>query len=171
LLRAAAQLIAHHPDLRVLIAGEGQERAGLQSLADELGLGDRLLMLGARTDVPDVLQALDVAVMSSDFEGSPLAAMEYMEAALPVVATAVGGMPDIIEDGVHGRLVPRRDPEALAGAIDELLGDPRRRAELGAAGRARRRAEFDLGVMVGRIERLYEELYAARTGRPSPAAP
>jgi glycosyltransferase involved in cell wall biosynthesis len=70
----------------------------------------------------------------------------------------------MIHDGVHGVLVPRRDPVALADAIAGLLADPQRRRELGAAGRARRRAEFDLGVMVGRIEQLYEQLYAARSG-------
>jgi glycosyltransferase involved in cell wall biosynthesis len=164
LLRAAAELAPRWPGLRVVIAGDGAERARLRALAAELGLGDTLLMLGARGDVPDVLQALDVAVASSDFEGSPLSVMEYMEAGLPVVATDVGGVAQIVHDGVHGVLVPRRDPLALAGAIEGLLADPRRRRELGAAGRERRRAEFDLGVMVARIEQLYEQLYAARDG-------
>jgi glycosyltransferase involved in cell wall biosynthesis len=170
LLRAAAELKQRCPGVRVVIAGEGAERAGLEQLATELGLGDTLLMLGARTDVPDVLRAFDVAVTSSDFEGSPLSVMEYMEAGLPVVATAVGGLPQIIEDGVHGILVPRRDPAALAGAIEELLTNPERRRALGDAGRERRRSEFDLGVMVSRIEQLYEELYAARGGRRAATA-
>jgi glycosyltransferase involved in cell wall biosynthesis len=164
LLRAAAVLAPRCPGLRVVLVGEGAERARLEALAAELELGDTLLMLGAREDVPDILQAFDVAVTSSDFEGSPLSVMEYMEAGLPVVATAVGGLPQMIHDGVHGVLVPRRDPVALADAISGLLADPQRRRELGAAGRARRRAEFDLGVMVGRIEQLYEQLYAARSG-------
>jgi glycosyltransferase involved in cell wall biosynthesis len=164
LLRAAAELVPRRPAMRVVIVGEGSERPRLEALAAELGLGETLLMLGARGDVPDVLQALDVAVVSSDFEGSPLSVMEYMEAGLPVVATAVGGLPQMIHDGVHGELVPRRDPVALASAIEGLLADPQRRRELGAAGRERRRAEFDLGVMVARIEQLYEQLYAARAG-------
>jgi len=164
LLRAAAVLVTRCPGLRVVIVGEGSERPRLEALAAELGLGDTLLLLGARDDVPDILQALDVAVTASDFEGSPLSVMEYMEAGLPVVATAVGGLPQMIHDGVHGVLVPRRDPGALADAIAGLLADPGRRRELGDAGRARRRAEYDLGVMVTRIERLYEELHAARGG-------
>ena len=77
-----------------------------------------------RTDVPDVLDALDVAVSSSDFEGSPLSVMEYMEAARPVVATRVGGVPDLIDDGVHGLLVEPQDPAAFAAAVAQLLRDP-----------------------------------------------
>jgi len=164
LLRAAAALLPHHAGLRVVIAGEGSERASLEALAAELELGDALLMLGQRGDVPDVVQAFDVAVVSSDFEGSPLSVMEYMEAALPVVATAVGGVPQVIHDGEHGVLVAPRDPAAMAGAIAGLLADPQRRRELGAAGRERRRTEFDLAVMVGRIEELYEQLYAEGRG-------
>ncbi len=87
--------------------------------------------------------------------------MEYMAAAKPVVATAVGGLPDLIEDGVHGRLVPPGRPRELADALLELLADPARRAALGAAGLERQRAEFDFGRMVGRLEELYLELAAA----------
>jgi len=112
--------------------------------------------------VRDVLEAFDVATVSSDFEGSPLAVMEYMEAGLPVVSTAVGGLPKMIHDGVHGRLVAPRNPDALAAAIAELLADPERRAEMGAAARERRRAEYDLDVMVSRVEDLYEQLLTAR---------
>jgi glycosyltransferase involved in cell wall biosynthesis len=163
LLRAAAELAPRRAGLRVVIVGEGPERARLEALAAQLGLADSVLLLGARDDVADVLQALDVAVLSSDFEGSPLSVMEYMEAGLPVVATAVGGLAEMIDDGVHGLLVPRRDPTALAAAVGALLDDPARRRELGAAARARRRAQFDLGVMVSAIEQLYEELYTARS--------
>ena len=83
-----------------------------------------MLFMGVRTDVPDVLAALDVAVSTSDFEGSPLSVMEYMEAARPIVATRVGGVPDLIDDGVHGRLVEPQDPDAFAAAIADLLRDP-----------------------------------------------
>jgi glycosyltransferase involved in cell wall biosynthesis len=163
LLRAVSELAPRCPGMRVVIVGEGAERPRLEALAAELGLGDALLMLGARGDVPDVLEAFDVAVVSSDFEGSPLSVMEYMEAGLPVVATAVGGLPQLVHDGVHGVLVPRREPSALAAAIEALVADPERGRALGAAGRERRRAEFDVDIMVGRVESLYEELYAART--------
>jgi glycosyltransferase involved in cell wall biosynthesis len=158
LLRAAAALAGAHPSLTVLIAGEGPERAALETLARELGIDARVCLPGYREDVGDILQALDVAVSSSDYEGSPLAVMEYMDAALPIVATAVGGVPDLIEHGVHGLLVPPGDSAALAGAIGELLGDPRRARALGERARERRREEFDIETLVRRLEALYEEL-------------
>jgi glycosyltransferase involved in cell wall biosynthesis len=162
LIRATVTLRAHHPDLHVLIVGEGPERARLQALVRELGLGDTVMLLGRRLDVPDILAALDVAVSASRFEGSPLAVIEYMAAGLPIVATAVGGVPDLIEDGVHGVLVEPGSPEALVSAIDELLGDRARASALGALARERSRREFDLDVMVNRVEALYSELLAAR---------
>jgi glycosyltransferase involved in cell wall biosynthesis len=124
-------------------------------------------MPGARTDVPDVLAAADLAAMTSDFEGSPLSVLEYMEAGLAVVSTDVGGLPDMVHHGEHGLLVPQGDVPALADALADLLGDSERRDAMGAAARARRRAEFDLCLMVGRIETLYEDLLdQALAGRP-----
>jgi glycosyltransferase involved in cell wall biosynthesis len=170
LVRATVPLARSFPGLRVLIAG-GQaggemrgaeqgdpEREALEALAGELGVGENVVMLGHRSDVPDVLEAIDVAVLSSDFEGSPLSVMEYMEAAKPVVSTRVGGLPDLVEDGVTGLLVEPQDPEGLAAAIATLLGDPARAAAMGEAGRARRRAEFSLEGTTRHVEALYEEL-------------
>jgi glycosyltransferase involved in cell wall biosynthesis len=162
LVRAVAEAARELPALRVAIAGEGPERERLEALAAELGVADRVQLLGHRSDVPDLLASFDVAVSSSWFEGSPLAAMEYMDAGLPVVATRVGGMPDLIEDGVHGRLVEPGDPVALAAAIVEVVGDRERAAAMGARARERRRAEFDLNGTVRRLEDLYERLAAER---------
>ena len=161
LVRAAARLASRFPGLRVLIAGAGPEEAALRSLISELGLGDSVLMLGIRRDVPDLLAALDVAVCCSRFEGSPLSVMEYLAAGKPVVATRVGGVPDLVEHGVHGLLVQPGDPAPLAAAIAELLANPARAAEMGTRGRERQRAEFDVSVVVRRIEDLYEELFLA----------
>jgi glycosyltransferase involved in cell wall biosynthesis len=160
LVRALAALLPTVPDLRVVIAGEGPQRAALEALAAELGVERSLILLGHRSDVPDLLAAFDLAVSSSSFEGSPLALMEYMDAALPVVATRVGGVPDLIDDGVHGLLVEPGDAGALARAMGELLRDPGRAREMGARGRERRRSEFDLDGTVRRLEALYEELFA-----------
>jgi glycosyltransferase involved in cell wall biosynthesis len=161
LVRAAAVLLDEFPDLRLLIAGEGPDRARIEGLIGQLGVGETVTLLGGRGDIPDFLQALDVAVCSSDWEGSPLSVMEYMEAELPVVATRVGGIPDMISDGVEGVLVPPGDPEAIATAVAGLLRDPDEAAEMGRRGQRRRREEFDLDVTARQIGNLYEELYAA----------
>jgi glycosyltransferase involved in cell wall biosynthesis len=161
-LRALVTLRERWPAIRLLIVGDGPERAGLEALAAELGVVDAVAFLGHRGDVPDVLRALDVAVSCSDFEGSPLAVMEYMDAALPIVATAVGGVPDLIESGVHGLLVPRGEPQALADAIAQALGEPERSRKMGARARERRRSEFDIDTLVRRLEALYLELLAER---------
>jgi glycosyltransferase involved in cell wall biosynthesis len=92
--------------------------------------------------------------------------MEYMDASLPVVASAVGGLPDLIEPGVHGLLVPPKDPPALAEALAELLADPQRARAMGARGRERRRAEFDIDVLVRRLEDLYLELLQEHARKP-----
>jgi glycosyltransferase involved in cell wall biosynthesis len=104
--------------------------------------------------------AFDVAVLCSDREASPLSIMEYMEAGKAVVATDVGGIPELVREGETGLLVNPRDPDALGEAIGSLINDPERRAEMGAAGRRMRRSEYDLAVTVKRFEALYEELVA-----------
>ena len=169
LLRATAEVRAAHPDVRVLIAGGAQpsfpeEAPRLEAMAAELGLSDVVAFLGRRPDVPDILAAADIAVVSSDFEGSPLSVMEYMAAGLPVVATSVGGIPDLIRDGVDGALVPARDPSALATAMGALLSDPGRARRMGQSARERQEREFDLDRTVRRLESLYAELLAARRG-------
>ncbi|HWW90926.1 MAG TPA: glycosyltransferase [Solirubrobacteraceae bacterium] len=162
LVRAAALLVREWPRVQILIVGDGSERAHVEQLVRELALEPSIRFLGYRDDVPEVLAAIDIAVCCSDFEGSPVAMLEYMEAALPVVSTAVGGVPDLIEQGVHGLLVPPGDPNALAGALDELLRDPQRAHAMGARGQERRRAEFDFDTMIGRLEDLYCDLLGER---------
>jgi glycosyltransferase involved in cell wall biosynthesis len=166
LIRAAALLADRASEARILIVGDGEQRDQLQQLARSLGVQERVIFAGRRLDVPDILAALDLAVCCSDFEGSPLSVMEYMAAALPVVATRVGGVPDLIDDGVEGRLVPPGDAEALADAIAGLLADPALAKTMGQQGQQRRAREFDIDVMVRRLESLYRELYAERNGAP-----
>lgn len=149
-------------DAHLLIAGEGPERDRLQRLSAELGLSDRVQMPGARSDIPDLLAAFDVAVCCSDFEGGPLSVMEYMGAELPIVATDVGGLPELIADGKTGLLVPPRDPNALAVAIRRLLGDQELASRLGAAAAELRAAEHDVSVWSERITGLYRELLARK---------
>jgi glycosyltransferase involved in cell wall biosynthesis len=161
LIECARLLVGSFPELRVVVVGEGEEEARIRALIEQRELQRTVLLLGHRTDVPDVLAALDVAVTVSDWEGSPLAVMEYMAAGRPVVATRVGGIPDLVTDDVHGLLAERGDVAGLAHAIAQLLRDPKRRAEMGDLGRRRQRDEFDIDRLVGRIELLYEELFRA----------
>jgi glycosyltransferase involved in cell wall biosynthesis len=171
LLRAAAALADTHPTLQLLVAGGGPTRdpdgtgPELARLAARLDIADRVHLLGRRGDVARLVAAADVAVLSSAHENLPLAVVEYMEAGTPIVATAVGGVPELIEDGVHGLLVPPGDAQAMARAIATVLGDPvgaRRRA---AAARERRRAVFDWDAVAGRVRELYERLLAERKPR------
>jgi glycosyltransferase involved in cell wall biosynthesis len=164
LVRAAALLIREFPRLRVLIVGDGPDRAALEAVVSEQGLEERVLLTGPRDDVPDMLAAMDVAVLSSDYEGSPLSVLESMDAGKPIVATRVGGIPEFIEDGVHGVLVPPRDEEALATAVRGVLGDMDAARKMGARARERCRREFSLDRTLERLEGLYEELHSRRRG-------
>lgn len=163
LVDAAAILCREFPDLNVLIAGEGPEEARLRTMIQEHGLESSVVLLGRRSDVSAVIAALDVAVFSSAYEGSPLAVIECMAGGKPVVATRVGGVPDLIEDEVHGLLVPPRDPHALADAAARLLRDPGLRAEMGTRARERQCRRFSLEAMVRSFEDLYEQLFLATT--------
>jgi glycosyltransferase involved in cell wall biosynthesis len=166
LIEAAARIAPRFRGLNVLIVGEGDDRPAYEAMIDRLGLTGTVDLLGLRSDVPDLLAASDVAVLSTDSEGSPLSVMEYMDAGLPVIATRVGGIPDLIDDGVEGLLVERRDPEGLADAIAQLLSDPAEGRRMGERARERRRREFDMDVMAANLEDLYLRLYRrTRRGR------
>ena len=160
LVDAAALLRPDFPELKVLIAGDGQEEAGLRERIRQKGLEGVVELLGTRRDVADLLAAADVAVCCSDFEGTPLSVMEYMGVGLPVVATRVGGLPEMIDDGVHGLLFEKRDAGGLADALARLLNDPEERKRMGSRARERQRERFDLDGATRWVERLYTELYA-----------
>jgi glycosyltransferase involved in cell wall biosynthesis len=167
LIRATAMLRAEFPDLRVLIAGgvthaASEEGDRLEALVAELGAELNVEFLGVRSDVDRILASLDVAVLTSKREGSPLSVMEYMAAGLPVVATRVGGVPDIVADGKTGILVPGDDVGAFAEALARLLRSPELRREMGEAGRRRQQDEFTIDKTIARVEALYDELLAAK---------
>jgi glycosyltransferase involved in cell wall biosynthesis len=149
------------PGFRVLIAGEGPERARLRELIAARQLEGVVTLLGARADVPDLLDAFDVAVCCSDFEGSPLSVMEYMQAGLPVVGTSIGGLDGLVIDDENGILVPVQDPAALAAALARLEADPALRSSLGARGEELCRQNWRLEVWIGRVEELYLGLLEA----------
>jgi glycosyltransferase involved in cell wall biosynthesis len=167
LLRALARLLDDGaPRWRVAIAGRGGEEDSLRSFARERGFADRLHLLGYRADIPDLLAASDVYVMPSLSEGLPMALIEAMSAARPVVASAVGGIPDAIDPEVDGLLVPPGDETALAAAIARMLGSSAERERLGAAARRRARAEYGVERMADRYERLYGLVVPAGTAAP-----
>ncbi len=164
LVEAASIALPSLPGLRVVIVGDGREEHALRARVSELGLEDCVILAGHRSDVPDVLAAVDVTVCCSEFEGMPLSVLEYMAAAKPVIATNVGGLPAIVQHERTGLLVPPRDAAALAAAICRLGSDPVLRERFGRAGQASQRASFDFSSTVSAIQDLYVELFA-RTRR------
>jgi glycosyltransferase involved in cell wall biosynthesis len=158
LVRAAAELFAAHSDVTFQIAGEGELRPNLERHVHALGLEGRFLLPGAISDVPGFLSGLDVAVLCSRSEGMSNAVLEYMAAGRPIVATAVGGTIELIQDGVTGLLVPPGDFDQLARAIRRLLEDRVLAARLGAAARRRAIERFSREAMVRRFEDFYVSL-------------
>jgi glycosyltransferase involved in cell wall biosynthesis len=148
----------------LLAAGTGPEGEALQDLAARLGLGRQVRWLGRVADVRPVLAAADVVVMPSLAEGLGVAAIEAMAAARPLVASAVGGLPELVRDGEQGLLVPPRDASALASALRRCLRDPELRTRLGAAGQLRAEA-FSTAAMARGTESVYERALAARSAR------
>ena len=146
------------PGAHLAIAGDGPLRPEVEAQIAALGVGDAVHLLGVREDVADILRSLDVVVLPSDSEGSPIALIEAMVAGRAIVASRVGGMPWILDEGDCGVLVPPRTPDVLAGAIADLLEDPERREELGARARDRALADFTLESVAGQWVALYREL-------------
>jgi glycosyltransferase involved in cell wall biosynthesis len=146
-----------------VLVGDGELRPELEAQARRLGLAGAMHFAGWRDDVADVLALADVFVLPSESEGFGRVLVEAMAMARPVVATAVGGVPDIVLASQTGLLVPPADPAALAGAVQALLGDPARAARLGAAGRARAESTFGLGAHVDGVERVYDEVLGRAT--------
>ncbi len=158
----AAQLAARRKlPMMFAAAGEGALAEELNARHDALGLGERFRFLGHRTDALELVAAADIFVLPSHQEGLPVVLMEATSVGTPIVATAVGGVPQMIEDGSNGVLVPPGDPVALADALEGLAADPWRRDELGRRA-LDRRAAFDVTRSTGEIEELYTGLTAAR---------
>ena len=160
LVRAAAIVAQSVPNVAFVIVGDGPLRPQVEALIGELGLRDRIKLTGLRTDVPDLMSAFDVFVLSSLWEGLPRVLPQAMAAGLPIVATAVDGNAEAVQDGVNGRLTPPGDATALAEAVIQLLRDPGQAARFSQAG-LDRVAEFDARRMVDQVAGLYEQLLSA----------
>lgn len=163
LVRALARLRDEGVKLTAIFVGQGSDRAAIETLLGDLSLGpDRIKVLGFRTDIPDLLGASDVFVLASQMEGLPLAILEAMAAGLPIIATAVGGIPEVVRDGRHGLLVPPGDPAALAAALGKLATDDALRQKLGEQAAARARDDYSFDTMTRKYHELYADILAGR---------
>jgi glycosyltransferase involved in cell wall biosynthesis len=162
LIEAVAALRERFPALHLALAGDGPRRTHLERLAERSGIGDRVHFLGRRADIPELLACSDAGVLPSLTEGLPNSVLEYLAAGLPVVATRVGGVPEVIEDGQEGFLVPPGNPGALAAALSRLLQDPGLAQRMGDAGQRRAQAEFSFERLVERLEGLYSQGFLQR---------
>lgn len=159
----AARLLADaRPDARFLLVGDGPLRSELEERARRLGLEERVVFTGLQDDSKPFFAALDVYMMSSEFEGLPLALLEAMASRRAVVTTPAGGIPEVIEDGKNGMLVPFGDAAALAAAAVALLADGEARRGLGAAARRRVEEDFSVARMAAQLEGFYREVVARR---------
>jgi len=157
LLEAHAQLLAKVENAHLVIAGDGECRGELENLARELGIAECVHLLGRRHDVEAIIGSLDVAALSSDYEGLPLFVFECMANGTPLVATDVGAIGDVVQSGVNGVLVPPRRPDALADALASLLVDRDRCAALASAA-AKNVGTYSIEASAKRFADLYEEL-------------
>ena len=165
LLRSLSLVREAGADLTMLIAGDGRVRPAMETLARELALGaDRVQFLGRRSDIDDLLANADFFVLPSDIEGLPLSILEAMAHGLPIVASDVGGIPELITHDEHGLLVPPGHAEALANALIKISRDPMLRARLGHTAKERAESEFSLETAM----RKYDAEYGRALGRTAP---
>lgn len=159
MLQAFAEVLHVREDVVLLIAGQGSQREKAQCLAEKLGIGSKVLFLGVRKDIPDLMNAADAYVMSSAWEGMPIVLLEAGAVGLPIVATDVGGNREVVVDGKSGFLVPPKDPDALARAMLRLMDlSPEERRSMGEYGRTHIEESYSLERVVDQWETLYREL-------------
>jgi glycosyltransferase involved in cell wall biosynthesis len=159
LIRAAAILQGRISNLRLVIVGTGPREEDLRRLVHELGLDSTVIFAGFREDAPRVAATFDVFALSSDHEGLSIALIEALALGKPAVVTDVGGLAEVVRDGVEGFLVPRENPAVMANRIARLLQYRSLREQMGALGRSRA-AEFDIRKAIRRVEQVYAELLA-----------
>ena len=168
LVRSMPRILERYPDARLTLAGDGTCRDALSTLVRQLGIGERVTFLGHRDDVPALLQDADVFVLPSRSEAFPNSIMEAMAAGVPVVASDVGGIPELVRDGVTGRLVPPGDVDRLSSALLSLLDNPAQAEAFGRAGRRTIEQTYSFDRMVEQFQTLYDTELSSRTA-DSPA--
>lgn len=170
-IESAARIAAVERTARFVVVGDGTLRPALEDQARRLGIAERVVFTGWRADLPRIYADLDVLVVSSNNEGTPVSAIEAMATSCPVVATRVGGIPDIITDEVTGRLVLPGEAEELAGAVLDLLADPEKAARLGANAMIAARQRFDVKRLITDMDGLYRELLDEKAIRAGAVGP
>lgn len=158
IITAAPMVCSNFPDCVFVLIGDGELRPSFEERIRSLGLLENLRFLGARRDVPAILACCDIGLLASRAEGLPNSVLEYMAAGLPVVATAVGGIPELFSDGEAGLLVNPSEPAALAGAISRLLSDLPNAQAMGRLGRKRVEEEFTFDALLNKLEQLYRDI-------------
>ena len=158
LFQAMAEVVRKLPNLLLMVVGAGPDKTKLQELADRLGIGKNVIFTGFRKDIPEIISALDFLVLPSVCEGLGLSIMEGMAMKKPVLATRVGGIPEIITSGIDGLLVPPADVPALAAGIQQLAADREAAAKLGEAARKTIETRFTAETMARETARLYREI-------------
>jgi glycosyltransferase involved in cell wall biosynthesis len=155
LISAAPSVCRDVPGAIFVLIGEGKERPNLEQQVRQVGLEKNFLFLGHRSDVPELLACCDLLVLPSEAEALPNSLLEAMAAGLPVVGTCVGGIPEIIKDGVNGLLAPPKDPQSLAEAILRILQDPHFAKKLSRAGQEMMRTHFGFDRLLAELAQLY----------------
>ncbi|MGR3174885.1 MAG: glycosyltransferase [Candidatus Scalindua sp.] len=158
LLESASLLLQSRNDISFLLVGEGALKEELKILSTDLKIEKNVIFTGERSDIPEILSLTDIFVLPSLREGMPLSILEAMDCGKPIIATNVGGVPEIVKDGVNGILVSPKDPEALYSAMNELLDDRKRQEKMGRNGKRVCNESFSSKTMVGKIEDLYDFL-------------
>jgi glycosyltransferase involved in cell wall biosynthesis len=164
LVEAFARVHAAVPDVTLVLCGDGDCRPDLEAQAERLGVADRVCFPGMRNDAVDIVRLFDLYTMTSHWEGLPMAILESMALGIPVVSTAVGGVPDAVREGETGALVEPGDVEGFAARVIELLCDDARRQTLGAGAKRVFEAEFSAGAMARRYEAAFERRWADLEG-------
>lgn len=162
MIGALPALVGARPSLRYLVVGDGPHRRSLEDLVAARALGGHVIFTGSRDDIPDLLALAEVFVLPTLIDALPTALMEAMASRLPVVASRVGGVPELVAEGHNGLLVSPGDEQGLAGACRRLLDDPGAAARMGESGRHLVAQRFNLRVQVAELARLYQQVLHAR---------
>lgn len=158
MIRALPEILSVHPDLYYLIAGSGDFQSALMEEAARVGVSERVVFAGARKDVPALMSASDIFILPTLTEALPTVLAEAMAASLPILASRVGGVPEMVEDGINGKMVAPADPQQLANACTDMLRDPDALVKMGLAGRQIVEEKFNVRVQVDKLQALYQSL-------------